>query len=180
MTCMNGSAERISSIRIVGARLEACLNGSTESAVVVQLQEASPTPISPPQKKESIAYAPPLSADRQAQLVLLEKVYKCWIVGVLQRTSQDGTMIDINLETVPDAVEDPWQDVVRQPNLTPKPIPAKKPITEIFVENGRSLLILGQPGSGKTMLLLQLAQTLLAQAKQYPNEPIPVVFNLSS
>src|SRR5690606_28117308 len=40
--------------------------------------------------------------------------------------------------------------------------------------------ILGAPGGGKTVLLLQLAEKLLQQARSAPDKAMPVVFNLSS
>lgn len=42
------------------------------------------------------------------------------------------------------------------------------------------LLILGQPGSGKTTELLHLAYDLVIKAKQNTNLPIPIIFELSS
>ena len=39
---------------------------------------------------------------------------------------------------------------------------------------------LGAPGAGKTTLLLQLVHDLLQRAAQDPEQPIPVVFPLSS
>ncbi|MGK7938414.1 MAG: NACHT domain-containing NTPase [Xenococcaceae cyanobacterium] len=49
------------------------------------------------------------------------------------------------------------------------------------LRNGtKTLLILGEPGSGKTIALLQLAKRLIEQAKYDKNRPIPVIFNLSS
>lgn len=45
---------------------------------------------------------------------------------------------------------------------------------------GRSLLILGAPGSGKTTMLLELTRQLIERAREDVTEPIPVVFNLSS
>src|SRR5262249_32315226 len=50
----------------------------------------------------------------------------------------------------------------------------------LFTDNGEALLILGAPGSGKTTLLLELAEQLIEQAERDDEEPIPVVFNLSS
>ncbi|MGK7893171.1 MAG: NACHT domain-containing NTPase, partial [Xenococcus sp. (in: cyanobacteria)] len=48
------------------------------------------------------------------------------------------------------------------------------------ISDGNTLLILGEPGSGKTIALLQLAEKLIARTKQNTKRPIPVVFNLSS
>lgn len=45
---------------------------------------------------------------------------------------------------------------------------------------GRTLLILGDPGAGKTTMLLKLTRDLITQTEQDLNRPIPVVFNLSS
>jgi predicted NACHT family NTPase len=42
------------------------------------------------------------------------------------------------------------------------------------------LLILGEPGAGKTTTLLELTRDLIARAEQDVNHLIPVVFNLSS
>ncbi|MDJ0903644.1 MAG: NACHT domain-containing protein [Xenococcus sp. MO_188.B8] len=42
------------------------------------------------------------------------------------------------------------------------------------------LLILGEPGLGKTTSLLKLAAELITQAKQDSNKPIPVIFELST
>jgi GTPase SAR1 family protein len=42
------------------------------------------------------------------------------------------------------------------------------------------LLILGQPGGGKTTTLLNLAEELLDKAKQNPSEPMPMIFELSA
>lgn len=44
----------------------------------------------------------------------------------------------------------------------------------------RTLLILGEPGAGKTITLLKLAQELIARTEKDLSQPIPVVLNLSS
>jgi len=61
-----------------------------------------------------------------------------------------------------------------------EPVPANKSIYKIFKENGRSLLILGEPASGKTVTLLQLAESLIRKARKDEAQPIPLVLNLSS
>jgi DNA polymerase III delta prime subunit len=54
-------------------------------------------------------------------------------------------------------------------------------ILEIFARNdiAGKLLILGEPGSGKTITLLELAQGLVQNAEANLDNPLPVLFNLS-
>jgi hypothetical protein len=70
--------------------------------------------------------------------------------------------------------------MIRRPCLRPAAIPDAMPIIEVFDEVSGGLLILGAPGAGKTTLLLELADGLLDRAEDDPNQPIPVVLNLSS
>ena len=60
-------------------------------------------------------------------------------------------------------------------------LPENSTILEIFNRNDITgkLLILGEPGSGKTITLLELAQSLVQQAEADVNDSIPVLFNLS-
>ncbi|MEO1208637.1 MAG: NACHT domain-containing protein [Cyanobacteria bacterium J06638_20] len=64
----------------------------------------------------------------------------------------------------------------------PEPIDDTLPTRTLFEHpdiNGR-LLILGEPGAGKTTELLALAQDLLQHAQQSEGQPIPVIFELSA
>lgn len=57
---------------------------------------------------------------------------------------------------------------------------ADEPLGEVFAdEAGRSLLVLGEPGSGKSVLLRRLARDLLARVDADPGEPIPVLLDLA-
>jgi DNA polymerase III delta prime subunit len=77
-------------------------------------------------------------------------------------------------------VDHPWAALVELPGRETAPLPLEKTIAEVFEESGRTLLILGGPGSGKTITLLELARDLLARAEADPAQAIPVVLNLSS
>ena len=118
--------------------------------------------------------------NRRNQRILLEKVKRFWIRGVLENSLYDAVLIELGMRAQPDLVEHPLQVVVDVPEQDKRTLPPGKPILEIFDEADRALLILGTPGSGKTTTLLKLARDLVARAELDPTEPIPVIFNLSS
>lgn len=117
--------------------------------------------------------------NRQA---LLNKVKNYWIKGVLEISLQDQVLIACGLEHRPDAVASPWNLAWQRENRPPKTLPPGTPIISIFdsLGTGRTLLILGEPGAGKTTTLLQLARDLIARAEQTVEHLIPIVLNLSS
>ncbi len=90
-------------------------------------------------------------------------------------------MIELGLEERPDAITNPWNLIIETDN-SPQPLPDGTKIIDIFdqIGIGRTLLILGEPGSGKTTTLLELTHDLIVRAEQNINLLIPVVFNLSS
>ena len=111
---------------------------------------------------------------------LLRKVHAYWIAGVLEHSLHGAALITLGLQEQPDAVATPWQLVLHHLTGDPQPLPAGTCITEVYDAADEELLILGAPGSGKTTLLLELARDLLERAEQDEQQPLPVVFNLSS
>lgn len=114
--------------------------------------------------------------------ILINKVRNFWIKGVLETSIHGRALIELGLELRQDLVEQPWGLVWGNPETGGELLSKGTTVLEKFREmgEGRSLLILGEPGAGKTTTLLQLARDLLNQAEIDLNHPIPVVFNLSS
>lgn len=112
--------------------------------------------------------------------VMLQRVYDFWVRGVLESSLHHEVLIELGMEERKEAVEYPWEMVVQRPHQANHQLPPNTRIIDVFDEAGGSLLILGEPGSGKTTMLLELARQLIARAQADPLQPIPVVFNLSS
>lgn len=113
---------------------------------------------------------------------LLSKVRNYWIKEVLESSLQDRVVMELGLEERMDAVIPPWYISTDTPDSSPKPLPEGTRVTALFDQlgEGRTLLILGEPGAGKTTALLKLARDLVIRAEQGIDDRIPVVFNLSS
>jgi hypothetical protein len=114
--------------------------------------------------------------------VLLSKVKQAWIEGALERSLPTKAIIELGLEKRSDAVVLPFSSFEELPEESRQILPTGTGATEVFnqIGDGRTLLILGEPGAGKTITLLKLAQNLIARAEEGLSELIPVVFNLSS
>ena len=122
----------------------------------------------------------PTRLDQRNRLQMLKQVRLDWIDGVLKKSLYQIARIEFGLQMKSDAVEQPLKTIVQTPDGPLETIPTGVSIGEVFDDHGGALLILGEPGTGKTTLLLELAQELLDRAELDENLPIPVVFNLSS
>ncbi len=107
---------------------------------------------------------------------LLDNVHRSWIEGVLNRSLYGAELVKLGIMTRPEAVD----MVLKQPGTKAETLPPNTAIIDVFDKVGQELLILGEPGAGKTTTLLELARELINRARLNPEEPIPVVFNLSS
>lgn len=112
--------------------------------------------------------------------ILLNKVKKNWIEGVLEKSLHTKVMLELGLEERLDAVEHPG--IEELPEQFGQVVPKGVGVTDVFTQmgEGRTLLVLGEPGAGKTTILLTLAKHLLTRTQDDLSRSIPVIFNLSS
>ena len=117
--------------------------------------------------------------DQRTRRILLNHVENFWVKGILEKSLHGVALLELGIKEDPHAVHYPW--AIRRESA-PETLPAGTTMLEIFeqIGLGRSLLILGAPGAGKTTMLLELARLLIERARQDAAEPIPMVFNLSS
>ncbi|MBO3461985.1 effector-associated domain EAD1-containing protein [Aetokthonos hydrillicola Thurmond2011] len=103
------------------------------------------------------------------------------VKGRIKSSLHNQVYVVLDVEQNPSRIELPWEGEIKVPNK-PKILLKDTDIITVFDEpdiEGR-LLILGQPGSGKTTMLLKLAEALVERAKDEFTSPIPVLFSLSS
>ncbi len=118
--------------------------------------------------------------EQRNRRILLGHVENAWIKGVLDASLHGAALLDLGIKQDPEAVTKyPW---AIKKESTDETLPAGTSMLEIFdsIGMGRSLLILGAPGSGKTTMMLELARQLIAHAREDVTYPIPMVFNLAS
>ena len=128
------------------------------------------------------AEQPLTQVEYRQRKVLLSKVKEYWIEDVLKKSLHASSIIELGLEKRSDVVKRPFNGLEALPEESRQILPKGMAATEVFnqIGEGRTLLILGEPGAGKTMTLLKLAQNLIARAEDDLRCLIPVVLNLSS
>jgi serine/threonine protein kinase/energy-coupling factor transporter ATP-binding protein EcfA2 len=109
-----------------------------------------------------------------AQLLRLRrKVQAFWVNGVLG-VSNDSIALAVQERTLE-------QELIAGPassleSACPIPVPGHRSMYSVYDEHGRTLLITGGPGSGKTTQMLLLARDLLNSESR----SVPVIFTLST
>ena len=110
----------------------------------------------------------------------MNKVSLFWIQGVLDHSLHGQVLLTLGLSEQQQALALPWNISLETQGQQPQPLDAGVRVYDVFEQlgEGRSLLILGEPGAGKTTTLLTLARDLLLQAQA--SQRMPAIFNLSS
>ncbi len=112
------------------------------------------------------------AVDHDLRATLLARVRAYWLEGVLERAT-DGVIL-VKQALVYRSARDGTEV---HPGAS-----APAGLVQAFEAHGRSLILAGEPGFGKTVNLLRLARHLVdrASAAEEGTERIPVVFTLSS
>ena len=122
---------------------------------------------------------PPSEEQMQQLGILLGRVKEFWIEGVFKKSLHNELLISLGKSSMADAVEPPCRNHLALPMQRQNVSLEDYEIGSIFDATGL-LLILGEPGSGKTTTLLELAAELIERALKDSKERVPVVLNLSS
>jgi hypothetical protein len=123
-----------------------------------------------------------LSTGEQARLRahLLAETRRIWVDDVLARSLAEVLRLDLSLVSQPSRVTHPVHALLRMPGRGDEPLSLGTAPLEVFTRYGERLLILGEPGGGKTTMLLELARDLLNRAAGDAAANVPVVLSLSS
>src|SRR5215468_4737187 len=99
---------------------------------------------------------------------------------LMSQSLQGAAWLELGLASVPDAVQNAANLLLRVSHRAEQHHPSGTPITQAYDEAEHELLILGEPGAGKSTLLRDLAQHLIVRAEQDPTHPLPVILPLST
>ncbi|MBI1256213.1 MAG: hypothetical protein GC204_01960 [Chloroflexi bacterium] len=105
---------------------------------------------------------------------MLDKVEAIWITGYLEHVLNEMEALRLEMKFV-----EP-KKVLERTGMSDEDLPDSGAILSAFNDLGRRLVILGEPGAGKTVTLLQLCSELIGEARKDAKKPIPVVLALSS
>jgi serine/threonine protein kinase len=136
--------------------------------------QTSPTP------QKTAGTTPYPSGRNQNRQRMVARVRSFWITGIFEQSLQQRELITPRLVSYPDAIANPWASILRRPQSLVSIYPDGTRAIEVYDQVDGELLILGEPGSGKTTIALELVRDLLERAERDESQPVPVVFNLSS
>ncbi len=117
------------------------------------------------------------SKEQRDRSKVLEQVRQDWVEGWLKTMLRGMPPIELTKVDRSDLVNPHMPPEFKERYVT---LPPEVTITHFFETRGQSILITGEPGSGKTIALLELTRDMLRRAEKDPSQPIPIPFILSS
>jgi len=124
---------------------------------------------------------PPIASEQEWLSVrgdLIKTVRKHWVDDYLAHTIQRNTHIELNVANAAELLEHPFH-IQRTVDRALETMSARS-LLQRFDDSGGFLLVLGEPGSGKTVTLVQLTTALLDRAASDGAAPVPVIAPLST
>ncbi|MCW1969316.1 MAG: NACHT domain-containing protein [Anaerolineae bacterium] len=118
------------------------------------------------------------SKEDHQRIHLLDKL-RAYLAHHSPENAMQSALIDLKITARPDAVliNTGWGKLSETDN---DPMPAALSMAALYQRAGHKLLILGEPGAGKTTQLLDLMGGLLKNAERNLLEPMPVLLKLSA
>jgi transcriptional regulator with XRE-family HTH domain len=110
---------------------------------------------------------------------MLKRVSNRWMT-ILEHSLYQKVFLDLSFFQKPDALMNPWESIDSGTMMPLQSLPSDGQVIDAYDKSDGALFILGAPGAGKTILLLELARQLIEQASTEETHPLPVVFHLSS
>jgi hypothetical protein len=120
--------------------------------------------------------APPLLADRDELIDGMAQRYQS------RRTQKLDNELTFEIDLALKYVETTARNEIHRKFILPPQsgLTDYHQLFDTYYAQLRRLLILGDPGSGKTLLLIRLGEYLLEKARQDPTHPIPIIINLAN
>ena len=115
-----------------------------------------------------------------ARRIFIDRVHRYWIQGVLERSLYYEARLELKLTATVQSRRHPWDIAAFQADGRIIDFPPDADVRSMFNALDQTIVILGDPGSGKTTMLLELARSLLEEARADESQQIPVVLPLSS
>jgi eukaryotic-like serine/threonine-protein kinase len=111
----------------------------------------------------------------QSRVRLLQRLRKTWIEDVLEKSLDHHARLELGMKV------SSWKIQTVNDDKPVRLLPGTPIIDRLdALGEGSAMMIVGEPGSGKTMTLLELARDLLERAEQDADAPLPVVLNLAA
>ena len=129
--------------------------------------------------KITVIHLPPAPVQEQNRVRFLAQL-RSQYDELWKQSLQGTTQMTLGLTEKPDAILHHSELLFRSPAQPERPLPEGTTIAGVYDKAGGQLLILGEPGVGKSTLLLDLARQLVGRAEQDAGQPLPVIFPLSS